>query len=241
MATYSITLKRMIELRQTPMTVDECVGLNTYPVFDVSYRRGLNDKIIDHFWNREIGQETPQMFEHAMRRKMNEIMPLYNQLYRSAQLDFDPLLTMRISTVMTGETQADNTSNSSQVSAQTSENESNALSRAVQSDTPQTMLSDDEDYASGANDATSKTSSQGKADSTGTDETVQAAKSEQNSTSTSEGFQGSQAALLNAFRSTILNIDQMILKELESDMFMLVWDNYDEYLPAPYFPTERFF
>lgn len=67
------------------------IGLDTYPIFEESYRPLLNKKIIDHFYFREIGFETAAQFAFYMRRTMNEIMPYYNQLYKSELLELDPL------------------------------------------------------------------------------------------------------------------------------------------------------
>lgn len=66
------------------------LGLDSYPIFDEEYRKGLNDKIIDHFYFREIGFETAALFAWYMRRTMNEIMPYYNQLYESELIKIDP-------------------------------------------------------------------------------------------------------------------------------------------------------
>lgn len=70
--------------------------LNDYPIFDENYRPILNKKIIDHFRYRYIGGYTPDRFAFYMRRKMNEIMPYYNQLYKSEMFDFSPLDTTDI-------------------------------------------------------------------------------------------------------------------------------------------------
>ena len=110
------------------------IGLGHYPIFDdnTAYRDTLNGKIIDHYMNREIGFETIPMFQLAMRRKMNEIMPLFNQLYKSQQIEFDPLSTMDVVTVMTGDTNT--TSNVNTTGNSTTEN--NSKSRSVSHDTP---------------------------------------------------------------------------------------------------------
>ena len=55
------------------------------------YRQVLNNKIINHFYLREIGAETPDRFNFYLGRKMQEIMPYYNQMYKSELLEFDPL------------------------------------------------------------------------------------------------------------------------------------------------------
>lgn len=62
-----------------------------FPIYDESYRSVLESKILKHYYTREIGFETVGLWEHFLDMKMNEIMPYYNQLYKSALLDFNPL------------------------------------------------------------------------------------------------------------------------------------------------------
>ena len=71
------------------------LGLRDYPIFDESYRNALNKKIVDEYYFREIGQETPERFKHYLNHTMNMIMPYYNQLYESQLLAIDPLSTYR--------------------------------------------------------------------------------------------------------------------------------------------------
>lgn len=67
------------------------IGLKTYPIFDENYRKILNSKIIEHFYFREIGFETAELFKRYLNRTMCEIMPYYNQLYKSEKIEFNPL------------------------------------------------------------------------------------------------------------------------------------------------------
>ena len=69
------------------------LDLQRYPIFSEQHRTELNRKIIEHFWYREIGQETPDRFNVMLGRTMNEIMPYYNQLYMSELIKFDPIAT----------------------------------------------------------------------------------------------------------------------------------------------------
>lgn len=62
-----------------------------FPIYDESYRSVLESKILKHYYTREIGFETVGLWEHFLDMKMNEIMPYYNQLYKSALLNFNPL------------------------------------------------------------------------------------------------------------------------------------------------------
>ena len=62
-----------------------------YPIFDNAYKPGLERKILKHFYTREIGAETVGLWKLFLNRKMNEIMPYYNQRYESELIKFNPL------------------------------------------------------------------------------------------------------------------------------------------------------
>jgi hypothetical protein len=62
-----------------------------YPIFDESYRSVLENKILRHFYLREICAETVGVWKHFLDMRMNEIMPYYNKLYESELIDFNPL------------------------------------------------------------------------------------------------------------------------------------------------------
>lgn len=61
-----------------------------YPIFDEEYRPVLEKKILKHYYTREIGSETVGRWKLWLDARMNEIMPYYNLLYKSALLEFDP-------------------------------------------------------------------------------------------------------------------------------------------------------
>ena len=69
-----------------------------FPIFDESYRNVLENKILKHFYTREIGVETVGLWKLRLDAKMNEIMPYYNQLYNSALLEFNPLYDVDLTT-----------------------------------------------------------------------------------------------------------------------------------------------
>ena len=62
-----------------------------YPIFDEAYRATLEKKILKHYYTREICCETVGLWKLFLNCKMNEIMPYYNQLYKSALIEFNPL------------------------------------------------------------------------------------------------------------------------------------------------------
>lgn len=64
-----------------------------YPIYDENYRSVLETKILKHYYTREIGLETVGLWKLKLNTKMNEIMPYYNQLYKSTLLEFNPMYT----------------------------------------------------------------------------------------------------------------------------------------------------
>lgn len=222
MSTFTVTLKRAMELDPE---IENRILAN-YPIFDEEYRPHLNETITDQFLNREIGQETISMFKLSLKRKLNQIMPRMNQQYEASRLEFDPLQTMSVKSVARGEN-----STVSQAES-TNESASDAKSRGVAQDFPQTALAGNGDYASSAQDNTSNTTATGasveQGNTTGTD----------SNESDTTGSSGHTAMLIYQYRQTIVNVDEMVLQELES-IFMQVWDNGDNFSSGNYYSGVR--
>ena len=110
--------------------------LDEYPIYSESYRTTLNQRILDHFWLREIGAETPARFRHFLKSTMNEIMPYFNKLYLSQALEsstaFDTDFTESMDRQQTGASTNVNAGND-----ETTDTEDNL---AVSSDTPQALV-----------------------------------------------------------------------------------------------------
>lgn len=212
MAHFTMQLRDIIKL------TDGKIGLDSYPIFDESYREQLNTKIIEHYFMQEIGVETVDLFRFYMRRTMNEVMPYYNQLYKSELLVIDPFLTFE--SVGTTSAIAEQSGGSESSSTASSDSDSDSTSRTVASETPQTRLAGAEDYATAAQDAASRTS----AGSVGEDQssTAQTSHSAQDGETSSRGFSGSMAELLIGYRQTFLNIDMMVIEDLRP-LFMQIW------------------
>lgn len=224
MSNQTLPLWRVMELTDDPGTGVN-IGLDSYPIWDENEREGLNRLIIDHFWNRDIGQETIAMFTFMLRRTMREIMPTYNQLYATQKLLVGKeLATYDLTTVRDGTVK--------DVSTSSSESDTNsdaqASSESVFFDTPQTALSRNKDYAANATAAQSDTKNTGTSKGTSTGEND----SSSSDTSRTTGTQGSLADMLNRFRSTIINIDFMLLNDTElTTMFLGVWDTGEPIAP----------
>lgn len=245
MAAYTTELRKLIENGFD-------IGLNDYPIFDEEYRAVLNKKIIDHYYFCEIGFETAGLFKFQLNTKMREIMPYYNKLYLSEQLEFDPLRDFDETTEETRQ-RADHesvegyasdtvttTGASTGSSSSSDTTSSTGDSLTVNSDTPQALLNtttiQNNEYASSA--AKSHDTSSGTATgstSTGneyTDTKTGSGSSTQTTNGTVNdvitrhyfgyGKSKGPAQLLEEYRRTFLNIDMMIIKELE-ELFMMIY------------------
>lgn len=78
MSKYTITIKNL-------MDNDFDLGLHDYPIWNETYRNTLNQKILNHYYENEIGFETANLFKFYLNNKLNEIMPYYNNLYNAQE------------------------------------------------------------------------------------------------------------------------------------------------------------
>jgi hypothetical protein len=202
------------------------IGLGTYPIFDEGYRAILNGKIIDEYFTREIATETIDNWILMIRRKMDQIMPFYNKLYLSEKIPYSALDTMRIHSVSKGLVDETQTAKADT----TSLTETDSKGRAVQSNTPQTMLAGNEDYASSASDSVGESDVKGSS----INETEGESKTTSDTDNLVTGYQAIASDLIQKYRASLLNIDASILNELQ-DCFMLLLNNGDSYHANTYY------
>lgn len=187
-------------------------GLKDYPIFDEAYRTPLNQKIIDHYYFREIGFETAALFNRFLNRTMNEIMPYYNQLYQSELIEFNPLYTIDYQEVYNKKTTGNSTG--------TTIGEGTEDATNVHSATPQGMLSiGDIKSNTWADDAT--------IDNGKTTSNINTTNNLTNLDEYAKHVFGKASGsdyidLINKLRSSFINIDMMVIEAL-SDLFMNVY------------------
>ena len=182
--------------------------------FDNNYRQVLCKKILKHYYTREIGTETVGLWMLWMNRRLEEIMPFYNQLYRSAQLEFNPFHD--VDYYREGNRQNDGTSETTGTSRNTQDN----VSRDLYSETPQGALTgvENETYLTDARKVMQ-------------DNEANNEYADNNTTNTTEDYlehvygkmgTANYSKMLNEYRTTLLNIDMQIIEEF-SDLFMGLW------------------
>ena len=176
-----------------------------FPIFDESYRKELCVKILRHYWTREIGQETYGAWKIRLETKLCDIMPYYNQLYKSELLEFNPMFDVDLTR------SSDRTNKGSVIGTDTGESKTTDLF----SDTPQNGLRDVEsgEYLTSANVNNNDYSNRNNTNSNSQESFWEKVQGRSNRS-------GSRALI--EFRKTFLNIDMLVIEELEP-LFMQLW------------------
>lgn len=205
MAKYTITIKSLLDNNFD-------FKMDTYPIFDENYRETLNQNILYHYYENEIGFETAPLFRFYLNQKLNEIMPYYNELYKiQKKLIEDNLLLNNVN--LTEELQGSNTTQTS------SESHSTNNGKNLFQDTPQGNVSS-QDIDDSNVYATNLT-----LDRTSIDDNSSSGGSGTNSyIKTIIGNNGSKFNIdvLKDIKNNLMNIDLMIINEL-NDLFMQIF------------------
>lgn len=212
MAKYTITIKTLIDNNFD-------FQMTHYPIFDENYRETLNNNILYHYYENEIGFETAPLFRLYLNQKLNEIMPYYNELYKVQKKIIDENLILN-NVNITENLQGSNTTQSSSQSNSTNNGTSN--NKNLFQDTPQGPISNTEiDAQTWATNLT--------LDKNTTNNTIND-NSSSNGTGTNEyiktiiGNNGGKfnIDILNDIKNNLMNIDLMIINDL-NELFMQIF------------------
>lgn len=232
MASYTMQLRKVIEYfgREevenwfkdydlshylTPTQIEQITKFNVWS------KDRLATKIVDNYYMREIGFETPALFKHYAKIEMKKIMERYLPKIYSNFLEYDPLSNVDFTETYTreisGETANSGSSNS------TSQNNSSGLN--VNSDTPQGQISKQNiltgSYASqtNASETESEIKDNTSTENQGTSNTIETF------TRHEEGDNGviiTNQRLVKEYREIIVAIDEEIINELNC-LFMGIY------------------
>lgn len=205
MAKYTITIKTLIDNNFD-------FQMTNYPIFDENYRETLNNNILHHYYENEIGFETAPLFRFYLNQKLNEIMPYYNELYKAQKkLIDDNLLLNNVN--ITEQLQGSNTTTTSSTSQSTNKGKN------LYQDTPQGNISQQDInaqnvYATNITLNDNSINDNSSANGSGTNEYIK----------TIIGNNGGKfnIDILNDIKNNLMNIDLMIINELY-DLFMQIF------------------
>ena len=235
-ARYTEILDTLLKNPTTKPAIDE--AMSDYPLYQtdpnkvrqygtaysVPTRAELNAKILNHYRFQEIGQETFGRWLFELKTALNEIMPYYNQLFYSADQDYNPIYNVDYKKTLIGSQNA--SSNTTSTGTDSSSNEE--YTKGVNSRTPQDQLSisnvniDSVNYADNADWGKSSGTTSGTNTTTGN-------ASSNGSTSSVETTKGnfgtvSSQDLIIKYRETIINIEQKIINDPRiRELFMLIF------------------
>lgn len=194
-------------------------------------KKEFERKVIDHYYFRQIGQETVGRFLHYFRAKVREIMPYYIQRYESVDLFKsidDPLRSYEL----TEEYERDTSNTGRSSSSGTSSNEGTSRENVStdrerrHSDTPQGSIANLDNYMSDATKEDETVANNGS--------TTQSSESSASSESTDTGRESYKLTRygnigvqplgqeLTVLRSAFINVDMEIIDELK-DLFLKVY------------------
>lgn len=226
MAKYTITIKTLIDNNFD-------FQMTSYPIFDENYRETLNNNILHHYYENEIGFETAPLFRFYLNQKLNEIMPYYNILYTKQSalienIDKNVNLTETLNRTNT-KNDVNNTSTNTS-SNSTSNSTGNSSNKNLFLDTPQGNeykgTIDDTSYATNVTFDKNNTSNSITDVSTGNG-TTNATLSSNGTDNYIKSIIGNNGGkfnldILNDLKNNLMNIDLMIINEL-NELFMQIF------------------
>ena len=202
MAKYTITIKSLIDNNYD-------FKMNNYPIFDENYRNTLNNNILYHYYENEIGFETASLFRFYLNQKLNEIMPYYNELYKVQKKIIDENLLLN-NVNLTERLTGSNTTETSSTS-QSSNNGKNLFQDTPQGNISKQDINAENVYATNITLNENSINDNSSATGSGTNEYLK----------TIVGNNGGKFNIdvLNDIKNNLMNIDLMIINEL-NDLFM---------------------
>lgn len=133
----------------------------SFPIFSEDYRKTLEHHILQHFYTREIAFQTVGRWKLGLQQKLNDIMPYYNKLYESQELDVDPFNNIDVTETSesSGNTTSKNntTRNGTSVTAGTSETNDTADGTSGTETNGTTTTNNSQDTTANRTDAFSDT------------------------------------------------------------------------------------
>ena len=233
MARYTIKLRKLVDTYNSRQEVESWfkdynladyltpTQIEQITKFNVWSKDKLAKKIVDHYYMREIGFETPELFKHYAKVTMQEIMERYLPKIYSNFFEYDPLSNVDFIETYTREISGESANEGSSSSTSTQ----NAEGLNITNNTPQKRITKQDletgAYASQTNQSNTETGIEDETNtsSSGTSNTIETF------TRHEEGNNGviiTNQRLVKEYREIIVAIDEEIINELGS-LFMAIY------------------
>lgn len=225
MAKYTMELRRIVDIYGRDeveswfssynladfLTPEQIAQINKYNVWS---KEKLASQIVDHYFMREIGFETPALFKHYAKLTMNELMGSYLLKIYTQFLEYDPLSSVDYTEEYTREIEGSSEGSSN------SNSQNSAEGFNINNDTPQKRITkqdlDSGIYASSTSQ--SETSSQIQ-DETNTEASSKTVEKYTHSMKGDNGVIVTNQYLVREFRELATNFNLEIINDLNK-LFM---------------------
>ena len=188
--------------------------INQIEKFNVWNKNRLASKIVDHYYTREIGFETPELFKHYAKVFMQEIMESKFQKIYTLFLEYDPLSSVDYVEEYIREIEGSSNAQGNSIS------NSNSSGLGINNDTPQTKITKQDintgAYASNVNQTENSINDNTRTNSSGSSNTIE------KYTHSMKGDNGvivTNEYLIREYRENIIAVDKEIIDEL-NPLFM---------------------
>ena len=251
---YTVSIYNLLQDPYSKEAINK--AMSTYPLYIakskqefgipniVPTREELNKAILNYYMFREIGFETPGRFIFELETALKEIMPYYNQLYFSADQDFNIIYNVDYKRTIDRERNEDSTNNMNTTSSTqatdtaTTNTDMTTNGKDISSQTPQGQLDvstkniNNVQYGDNAswnqNISETQATNEGTSTSTGTGTNTATGNVNdiESTVETTKGNFGVVSAqdLIKKYREIVINITQQIINDPRiSELFMLVY------------------
>lgn len=121
MATVTVELRELLRNNFELFDFD-------YEFDDQTFKKEIEDAVIDYYYFHEIGQETPGRFKHRFRSRWLSMIGYYNKLHNTTLLEYNPLINYNMAEALE---QLSNSSSSQDVTG----NKTSNYTESMDSDT----------------------------------------------------------------------------------------------------------
>ena len=240
MATYTIELRKVCEIfgrnevenwfksynLSDFLTPEQIAQIEKYNVWS---KEKLATKIVDHYYMREIGFETPALFKHYAITTMQEIMEEYLLKIYTKFLEYDPLSSVDYTEEYTRTIDVESSSEGANEGSSNSSSSNNGSGLNVTSNTPQGQIQKSQvlqgKYASQVNASETESNINDETTTSSSSQNSGSSNTLEKYTHTMKGDNGvivTNQYLIREFRELAINFDLEIINRL-NDLFMGIY------------------
>ena len=243
---YTVSIYNLLQDDYSKQAINQ--AMSTYPLYEskskqeygipniIPTREELNKAILNYYMFREIGFETPGRFIFELETALKEIMPYYNQLYFSADQDYNVIYNVDYKRTIDRERNENNQTNTSTQATDSSTTNSDMTTNGkdISSQTPQGQLNigtkniNNVDYGDQAswNQNISESTATNTGNSTTSGTGTNQVEDVESTVETTKGNFGVTSAqdLIKKYREIVINVTQQIINDPRiKELFMLVY------------------